>query len=116
MKYQSFAEFYPYYLQEHRDPVCRKLHYVGSSLVILCLFTFFLTGNLHFLWLSPLIGYGFAWVGHFFFEKNRPATFIYPMYSFCADWVMLKDAILSVFGFKTPLDHISKNSLSEKNL
>ena len=42
----------------------------------------------------PLVGYGFAWVGHFVFEKNRPATFKYPLYSFMGDWVMLKDALM----------------------
>jgi hypothetical protein len=89
--YQSFAEFYPFYLQEHSHPLCRALHYIGSSLVIFTLCFALFEQQYGFLWLLPVIGYGFAWVGHFFIEKNRPATFQYPLYSFLADWVMLKD-------------------------
>jgi len=91
-RYTSFAEFYPYYLQEHSNPVCRRLHYVGSLLVLGILA--YALGTQQWLWLlaMPVAGYGFAWVGHFVFEKNRPATFQYPLYSFMGDWVMLKDA------------------------
>ena len=90
-KFKSFAEFYPFYLQEHSNPVCRMLHYLGSILVLIVLYHSISTGQLINLWLLPVIGYGFAWVGHFFIEKNRPATFTYPFYSLLADWVMLKD-------------------------
>ena len=86
--YTSFKSFYPYYLAEHRNLVCRRLHVIGSTLVLLCLFMAFYTQRWHILWLLPLMGYGFAWIGHFFFEKNRPATFTYPLYSFMGDWVM----------------------------
>lgn len=110
MQFNSFKEFYPFYLSEHSHPVCRRLHYIGSSLVLLLIGYIFFSGNLHFLWLLPLIGYGFAWIGHFVFEKNKPATFKYPLYSFLADWVMLKDAILSAFGRSTPLQQFSQNS------
>ncbi|MDO9624020.1 MAG: DUF962 domain-containing protein [Pseudomonas sp.] len=91
-RYTSFAEFYPYYLQEHSNPICRRLHYVGS-LLVLGILAYALTTQ-QWLWLlaMPLAGYGFAWVGHFVFENNRPATFKYPLYSFLGDWVMLKDA------------------------
>jgi hypothetical protein len=89
--YQSFAEFYPFYLQEHSHPLCRALHYIGSSLVIFTLCFALYKQQYAFFWLLPVIGYGFAWVGHFFIEKNKPATFQYPLYSFMADWVMLKD-------------------------
>jgi len=87
----SFEEFYPFYLSEHRQTVCRALHYCGSILVLLILFYALITDQYKLLWLLPLVGYGFAWLGHFFIEKNRPATFTYPFYSFIADWVMLKD-------------------------
>jgi len=110
VRFNSFKEFYPFYLSEHSHSVCRRLHYVGSTLVLILVIYVFFTGNLQFLCLLPLIGYGFAWIGHFMFEKNRPATFKYPLYSFLADWVMLKDAILSVFGLSTPLDQFSQNS------
>lgn len=90
-KLNSFAEFYPFYLSEHQNKICRGLHYTGSLLVIALLLFALLTQQFVYLWLLPVIGYGFAWVGHFFIEKNRPATFTYPLYSFIADWVMLKD-------------------------
>lgn len=67
---------------------CRRLHILGSFLVLLCLLTAVVTLNFWLLLLLPLIGYGFAWVGHFFFEKNRPATFTHPFYSFIGDWMM----------------------------
>ena len=90
-KFSSFAQFYPYYLSEHRHPVCRALHYIGSTLVIIVLLYSLFSQQWRWLWLLPLIGYGFAWVGHFAFEHNRPATFKHPFYSLAADWVMLKD-------------------------
>lgn len=98
-RYASFAEFYPYYLQEHSNATCRRLHYVGSLLVLAVLG--YALGTQQWLWLLaiPLLGYGFAWIGHFVFEKNRPATFDYPFYSLMADWVMLKDAFTGRIKF-----------------
>lgn len=90
-KFSSFAEFYPYYLSEHQNPVCRALHYIGSSLVIAVLLYALIMQQWAWLWLLPVIGYSFAWVGHFLFEHNKPATFQYPFYSLAADWVMFKD-------------------------
>lgn len=89
--FRSFSEFYPYYLSEHKDPVCRRLHYIGSTLVLTILATLAVTGLWGYWWLMLLAGYGFAWVGHFKFEHNKPATFKYPFYSLAADWVMYKD-------------------------
>lgn len=87
-RFASFAEFYPFYLGEHQHPICRVLHFVGSNLALGLLLLMFLT-KLWWLALAALItGYAFAWVGHFFFEKNTPATFKYPLYSFAGDWVM----------------------------
>ena len=100
-KYSSFKEFYPYYLQEHSDPTCRLLHFVGSTLVLLLLFYIFWTTNWVLLWLIPLIGYGFAWLGHFFFEKNKPATFTYPLYSLMGDWVMFKDILVGKVSLRS---------------
>ncbi len=93
-QYQSFAEFYPFYLSEHDNLTCRRLHFVGSTLVLLCLLWVLFTQTWLGLLALPVIGYGFAWVGHFFFEKNKPATFTYPLYSFIGDWVMFKDILL----------------------
>jgi hypothetical protein len=90
-KISSFREFYPTYLREHSNSTCRALHYIGSFLVLTVLFFAISTSQYKLLWALPVIGYGFAWVGHFFIEKNRPATFTYPFYSLLGDWVMLKD-------------------------
>ena len=96
-RFTSFAEFYPFYLSEHSNPICRALHYIGSIGVLSILAYAFSTENYMTLWFAPLMGYGFAWVGHFFIEHNRPATFTYPLYSFLGDWVMLKDFFLGRF-------------------
>ena len=93
-EFASFKEFYPFYLSEHSDVTCRRLHFVGSALVLVVLAAVILNSNWMLLWTLPVIGYGFAWVGHFFFEKNRPATFKYPFYSLMGDWVMFKDILI----------------------
>jgi len=102
VRFRSFSEFYPFYLKEHSDRRCRALHYIGSSLVIAILIYAVLSQQFVMLWLLPIIGYGFAWVGHFFFEHNRPATFKYPIYSFLGDWVMLKDFLTGRFRKSFP--------------
>jgi hypothetical protein len=98
-RFSSFAEFYPYYLQEHSNATCRRLHYVGSLLVLFVLGYALVTQQWLWMLAIPLLGYGFAWVGHFVFEKNRPATFDYPFYSLMGDWVMLKDAFTGRIKF-----------------
>lgn len=95
----SFREFYPYYLAEHSNIVCRRLHYAGSTLALVCLVTAVLRGNAWWVLAALLCGYGFAWIGHFFFEKNRPATFSHPLYSFAGDWVMLRDMLIGRIRF-----------------
>lgn len=97
--FNSFAEFYPYYLQEHSNDTCRRLHYVGSLLVLAIIAYALISQQLLWLFAVPLAGYGFAWVGHFVFEKNKPATFKYPLYSLMGDWVMLKDAFTGRIRF-----------------
>ena len=89
--FSRFSEFYPFYLGEHSDRSCRRLHFVGTSLVIATTVSAVVTANWSWLLLLPLLGYGFAWVGHFFFEKNRPATFKYPLYSLIGDFAMYRD-------------------------
>ncbi|MBE7636793.1 DUF962 domain-containing protein [Sneathiella sp. P13V-1] len=93
-EFASFKEFYPFYLSEHSDVTCRRLHFIGSALVLVVLAAVILNSYWVLLWTLPVIGYGFAWVGHFFFEKNRPATFKYPFYSLMGDWVMFKDILI----------------------
>ena len=92
-RFASFREFYPFYLGEHANVVCRRLHFVGSLGVIALVATAIVTGNAWFVLGALLCGYGFAWVGHFFFEHNRPATFKHPIYSFIGDWVMFVDVL-----------------------
>ena len=91
--YASFREFYPFYLGEHSDVNCRRMHFAGSTLVLALIALALLSGRLAWLWLVPVAGYGFAWIGHFVFEKNRPATFRHPLYSLMGDWVMYWDVL-----------------------
>src|SRR5690606_19434573 len=88
MKYKTFKEFYPFYLSEHSNKTCRLLHFIGTTLVIVLLIIGLVSGNYQIFWFLPLAGYGFAWIGHFVFEKNKPASFKQPFYSFAGDWVM----------------------------
>lgn len=85
---KSFAEFWPYYVREHAAPGCRALHFIGSTLGLGCLVATCITGKLWLLLLGLALGYGFAWVGHFFVAHNKPASFQYPLWSFRADWKM----------------------------
>lgn len=98
-RFTSFAEFYPYYLAEHRNRSCRRLHFVGTSLVIGLLAYIIASGSWLLALAVPLAGYGFAWVGHFFFEKNRPATFQHPFYSLLGDFVMFRDMLVGKVEF-----------------
>ncbi len=93
-KFPSFADFYRFYLAEHSDTNCRRLHFAGSALVLVILAYAMVTQKWPALIALPIVGYGFAWVGHFVFEKNRPATFKYPLYSLMGDWVMFKDILI----------------------
>ncbi len=84
----SFAEFYPFYLTQHADRMCRRTHFIGSTLALAGLAMFLYSANRWWILVSLVMGYGGAWIGHFVFEKNRPASFAQPLYSFRADWVM----------------------------
>jgi hypothetical protein len=92
-RFQSFADFYPFYLAEHSEANCRRLHFAGSALVLVILAYAVVTQRWLALLALPIVGYGFAWIGHFVFEKKRPATFRYPLYSLMGDWVMFKDIL-----------------------
>ena len=91
VQHASFAEFYPFYLSEHNNRACRRLHFVGSTLSLLCLAMLAITGKPAYFLYALLCGYGCAWIGHFVFEKNKPASFKRPLYSFMGDWVMYRD-------------------------
>lgn len=98
-KHNSFAEFYPFYLSEHSNRTCRRLHFLGSSLALVCFTLLALTLEFQYLFLALLCGYGCAWLGHFVFEKNKPASFKQPLYSFMGDWVMFKDILTGKIPF-----------------
>lgn len=87
-RYTSFAAFWPFYLREHSRPFTRALHYVGTTLVIALGLFAVVTGRYWWFAAMPLAGYFFAWIAHFTVEKNRPATFTYPLWSLAADFRM----------------------------
>ena len=91
--YQTLADFYPYYLTEHRNATSRRLHFIGTGLFISLLIYALFMSKWTLLTVVPLVGYGFAWVGHFFFERNKPATFKYPLFSLMSDFIMFWDIL-----------------------
>ena len=98
-RFASFREFYPFYLGEHSDRTSRRLHFIGSCGALVFAGAAVATGNAWWLLAALASGYAFAWVGHFFFEKNRPATFRHPLYSFVGDWTMFKDILTGRIPF-----------------
>jgi hypothetical protein len=88
-KFQSLKEFYPYYLTEHQDNTSRSLHYIGTSLFLVIMGYAVISGTWWLIPASIVSAYAFAWIGHFFFERNKPATFTYPFYSLASDFIML---------------------------
>jgi hypothetical protein len=99
-RYTSLKEFYPFYLTEHSNATSRVLHFIGTGLVLLLIPAAFLFHEVRLLLLIPFVGYGFAWVGHFFFEKNKPATFKYPAYSLASDFILFFDLLSGKQKFK----------------
>jgi hypothetical protein len=87
-QFESFEEFWPFYVGEHSQASTRTFHFIGTSFGLISLVMLFITGKIWFLPLGLIVSYGFAWFSHFFIEKNRPATFKYPLYSFLADFRM----------------------------
>lgn len=90
---KTFAEFYQFYLTEHRNTTSRVLHFIGTMLVCIFLLVALLWSNYRMLIYTPFLGYGFAWLGHFFFEKNRPATFKYPLWSLASDFKLFYEIL-----------------------
>ena len=97
-QYKSFNEFWPHYVSEHSRPETRILHLIGTAIALSCIVYFVATGRW---WLIPLAlvpGYGLAWIGHFFIEKNKPATFQYPLWSFMGDYKMIRMMLTGKIG------------------
>ena len=94
MNFDSFSDFYQFYLSEHSKAGTKLFHFIGTALVFLFLFLYSYTYNTTYLFLAPLMGYGFAWISHFFIEKNTPATFKFPIYSLRADFVMFFEILV----------------------
>lgn len=92
--FDSFREFYPFYLGEHRNPVSRRLHVFGTLAMLAITALAVATRQWRLLPAGVVVGYACAWVGHFVFEKNRPATFRHPLYSLRGDFTMLRDVLL----------------------
>ena len=88
-RFKSFEEFWPYYVAEHSQPATRALHAVGTTAALACVATLIAKRKWKLLPLALVPGYGAAWLSHFFIEKNRPATFDYPLWSFISDYKMI---------------------------
>jgi hypothetical protein len=91
--YRTFTDFYPFYLGEHTNPTCRRLHFTGTSIAAVLLVAAVTTRHWWLIAAALVAGYAFAWVGHYFFEHNRPATFKYPLLSFIGDWRLWWDLL-----------------------
>lgn len=87
-EYKTFAEFYPYYLKEHSNRTCRRLHFIGTTLGLVLVILAVATKMWWLVAVAFIQGYAWAWVGHFVFEHNKPATFKYPWKSYLGDWKM----------------------------
>ena len=101
----NYKDFYLFYLSEHKNKTCRLLHVIGTSIVFSLLFTIIYYRDFSFFWAIPLAGYFFAWVGHFFFEKNKPATFKYPLWSLFSDFKMYFDILSGKIKLDASTDH-----------
>ncbi len=117
---ESFEEFWPTYVHAHRDPRNRALHYLGTTAVLGTALTAVFTWSPGLLLLTPVVGYGPAWIGHFVFEKNRPATFEHPLWSLRGDFRMyflalhgmMANEIERVCGGDLPPDHTHADHLA----
>lgn len=95
---KTYSEFWDFYVQEHSKPLTRLLHLIGTTLGISLLIYFIATGRWYFFPLFFVVGYAFAWFAHFVVEKNRPATFKYPLWSFISDFKMIAYMLTGQMG------------------
>ncbi|AQX05968.1 hypothetical protein ATB99_15545 [Elizabethkingia meningoseptica] len=99
-KIDNYKDFYQFYLNEHRNSTCRILHFTGTALVFALLFYSLFSERYYLLWFLPVVGYAFAWIGHAFFEKNKPATFTYPLWSLISDFKLFFELLTGKQKFK----------------
>ncbi len=99
VRYERFSDFYPYYLGEHANRTCRRLHFVGSTLALVLTVLAVFTQQWWLLAVAVIEGYAFAWVGHFFFEHNKPASFKQPWFSYRGDWKMWWQTLTGKIAF-----------------
>jgi hypothetical protein len=97
--FNTFGDFYPFYLDEHANPVCRRLHFTGTSIAVALFIAAAVTRSWWLVAMAVVEGYAFAWVGHFFFEHNKPATFKYPLFSLMGDWRLWWDMLIGKVRF-----------------
>jgi len=105
-RFKTLKEFYPFYLTQHSNVVCRTFHFVGTFIAFILLFSAIFKQSWYLLFFVPFAGYGFSWMGHFFFEKNKPAAFKQPFYSLCSDFIMFFDLLFGRIPFN-PLKNIN---------
>lgn len=105
----TFAAFWPFYLGQHAVPLCRHLHFLGTNLGFVNLAYAIATQTWWMIPLSFVWGYGFAWVGHFIIEKNRPATFTYPLWSLMGDMKLLAHMWTGKMWTGTPVSPMSES-------
>jgi hypothetical protein len=98
-KYNSLKEFYPFYLSEHQNTMNRALHFTGISLLCLCFITSMLFHNVYFFIAIPFVAFGFSWIGHQFFERNKPSTLKYPFFNIACDFLLFGDIIMGRQSF-----------------
>ena len=98
-RFNTFAEFYPFYLSEHANRACRRLHVAGTSVALALVVVVLATQNWWLLLVALVQGYALAWAGHFFFEHNKPATFKHPVFSFMGDWRLWWEIVTGKLSF-----------------
>jgi len=97
--YQTLSKFYPFYLSEHSNRTCRRLHFIGTTIALVLVVAAIATQMWWLVAIAFVQVYAFAWVGHFFFEHNKPATFEYPWLSFLGDWYMCWEILTGKIRF-----------------
>lgn len=100
MPIKDYEQFYQFYLTEHSNATSRRLHFAGSTFGLLGLGAAVSTGKVRYALMGVVVGYACAWVGHFVFEKNKPASFKQPFYSFISDFRMYSDVLRGRISLK----------------